>query len=54
MNRFRVKNRMRDHLLEQLDADVTVLDAQGKTPSQVAAKLKHKESLKRESNSCSF
>lgn len=26
------------------------MDAQGKTPSQVAAKLKHKENLKRESS----
>lgn len=32
-----------NHLLEELSADVAVLDAQGKTPSQVASKLKHKE-----------
>ena len=32
-----------DHLLEELSADVSVLDAQGKTPSQVASKLNHKE-----------
>ncbi|CAL1134937.1 unnamed protein product [Cladocopium goreaui] len=32
-----------DHLLDELSADVAVLDTQGKTPSQIAAKLNHKE-----------
>ncbi|CAJ1336770.1 unnamed protein product, partial [Effrenium voratum] len=32
-----------DHLIEQLSAEVGVLDAEGKTPAQVAAQLKHKE-----------
>jgi len=32
-----------DFLIEQLGADVSVLDQEEKTPAQVAAKLKHKE-----------
>lgn len=32
-----------DHLLDELSADVAVLDTQGKTPSQIASKLNHKE-----------
>ncbi|CAE7034631.1 KCNH2 [Symbiodinium natans] len=32
-----------DFLVEQLGADVTVLDQEEKTPAQVAARLKHKE-----------
>ncbi|CAE7780948.1 MCAT [Symbiodinium pilosum] len=34
---------VRDHLIEQLGADVSVLDQEEQTPAQVAAKLKHKE-----------